>query len=176
MSRVTREALFLLYFTSLRKLAPHFLPIRTKLEEITTCYLEFSFAVKDISPSYWPRCLLQFWFYDTQAKSVRIPKNYCSWMVVWKGTISIGNNMISSAVWCKYARVNFSKTTKLHEPVEKSRQTTFWKHARALWNLHACYNFVLVLHENKLVFSQSEARNFCMFSFSEGLVLAVTLL
>ena len=28
--------------------------------------------------------------------------------------------MISSAVWCKYARINFSKTTKLHEPVVKT--------------------------------------------------------
>ena len=27
-------------------------------------------------------------------------------------------------------------------------------------NLHKCYNFALVWHENALVFSQSEARNF----------------
>ena len=53
--------------------------------------------------------------------------------------------MISSAVWCKYARVNFSKTTKLHEPVEKSRQTTF-ESMRALFEictrattLYSCY-------------------------------------
>ena len=30
-------------------------------------------------------------------------------------------------------------------------------------NLHMCYNFALVLHENALVFSQSEARNFFMY-------------
>ena len=29
--------------------------------------------------------------------------------------------------------------------------------------MHACYNFALVLHENALVFSQSEARNFFMY-------------
>ena len=30
-------------------------------------------------------------------------------------------------------------------------------------NLHMCYNFALVLHENALVFSQSEVRNFFMY-------------
>ena len=30
-------------------------------------------------------------------------------------------------------------------------------------NLHMCYNFALALHENALVFSQSEARNFFMY-------------
>ena len=29
------------------------------------------------------------------------------------GTISIGNHMISSAIWNKQARVNFSKTNKI---------------------------------------------------------------
>ena len=36
----------------------------------------------------------------------------------------------------------------------------FWKRASAICNLHLCYNFVLVLHENALILSQSEARNF----------------
>ena len=38
---------------------------------------------------------------------------------------NIGNNMISRAIWCLQAQVNFSKTTKLH----------------------SCYNFALALHE-----------------------------
>ena len=42
----------------------------------------------------------------------------------------------------------------------KSRQTKFWKRARAVCNLHQCFNFALVLHENAVVFSQSGARNF----------------
>ena len=33
--------------------------------------------------------------------------------------IRIGSNITSSAIWCKQVRVNFSKTTKLHEPVER---------------------------------------------------------
>ena len=42
----------------------------------------------------------------------------------------------------------------------KSRQTKFWELARAICNLHTCYNFALMLRENAPVFSQSEARNF----------------
>ena len=34
--------------------------------------------------------------------------------------------------------------------------------ARAIYNLHSCYNFALELHENALVFSQSDARTFSM--------------
>ena len=33
---------------------------------------------------------------------------------------------------------------------------------RAIYNLHSCYNFALELHENALVFSQSDARTFSM--------------
>ena len=43
---------------------------------------------------------------------------------------------------------------------KKQRQTKFWKRARAICNLHSCYNFALVLYKNALVFSQSKARNF----------------
>ena len=32
------------------------------------------------------------------------------------------------------------------------------KRARAICNLHSCYNFALVLHENAFVFSQLEAQ------------------
>ena len=45
-----------------------------------------------------------------------------------------------------------SMTTKLHEPV-----------AFALFVICTHYNFALVLHENALVFSQSEVRNFSMY-------------
>lgn len=34
----------------------------------------------------------------------------------------------------------------------------FWKRARAICNLHSCYSFALVLHENAFVFSQLEAQ------------------
>ena len=66
--------------------------------------------------------------------------------------------MISSAIWNKWARVNFSKTTKSHEPVgevqfvvenwkiffEKLKvKTKFWKRTGAISNLHSCYNFAL---------------------------------
>ena len=72
--------------------------------------------------------------------------------------VSVGNNMISSAIWNKWARVNFSKTTKSHEPVgevqfvvenwkiffEKLKvKTKFWKRTGAISNLHSCYNFAL---------------------------------
>ena len=56
----------------------------------------------------------------------------------------------------------------------RSRQTKFWKHARAIWNLHSCDNFAFVLHVNALVFSQSEARKFFMYIIS--LFTACTLL
>ena len=44
----------------------------------------------------------------------------------------------------------------------KSRPTklTLKACARNICNLHSCYNFALVLHENVLVLSQSEARKF----------------
>ena len=48
--------------------------------------------------------------------------------------------------------------TKKHQ--RESRQSKFWKRARAICNLHSSYNFALVLHENTLVFSKSEAHNF----------------
>ena len=41
--------------------------------------------------------------------------------------ISIGNDMISSAIWCQEARVNFSMTTKLHKPVERVQFVVFAK-------------------------------------------------
>ena len=39
-------------------------------------------------------------------------------------------------------------------------QSEVWKRARTIRNLHSWYNFPLVLHENTLVFSQSEVGNF----------------
>ena len=68
--------------------------------------------------------------------------------------ISIGNNMISGAIWCKEARVKFSKTTKLSEPagrvqlliLEKASQrveTDAILAARALFVICTC---VTTLH------------------------------
>ena len=45
----------------------------------------------------------------------------------------------------------------------KSRQTKFCKGARAICNLHSCYNFLFALHKNALISSQSEARYFFMY-------------
>ena len=39
----------------------------------------------------------------------------------------------------------------------------FWKHVHAVCNEHWSYNFTLVLHENALIFSQSEVQNFFMY-------------
>ena len=36
--------------------------------------------------------------------------------------------------------------------------------AGAIFNLHSCHYFALVLHENALVFSQSEAQYFFMYT------------
>ena len=36
---------------------------------------------------------------------------------LWIYLICTGSNTISSAIWCKKARVNFSKMTKLYEPL-----------------------------------------------------------
>ena len=51
--------------------------------------------------------------------------------------------MISSTIWIKYARVNFFKLTKLHEPV-------------SAYLLQIAFLF----HENVQDFSQSEALKF----------------
>ena len=40
------------------------------------------------------------------------------------------------------------------------RQIKFWKCGCAICNLLLCYSFALVLHENVLIFSQSEVHNF----------------
>ena len=45
----------------------------------------------------------------------------------------------------------------------KSRQMEFWKIAHTICNLHLWYNFELLLQENALVFSQSEACNFLIY-------------
>ena len=45
----------------------------------------------------------------------------------------------------------------------KPNEFKFWKRERAICNLHSFYNLTLVLHENALVFSLSEARNFFMY-------------
>ena len=52
--------------------------------------------------------------------------------------------------------------------VDKAHEKTSQKvkkdvHAKCTCNLHLCYNFALLLHENALIFSQSEGCNFFMF-------------
>ena len=44
--------------------------------------------------------------------------------------------------------------------LRNSRKTKFWEHPCIICNLHFCYNFEFVFHENALVFSQSEVHNF----------------
>ena len=49
---------------------------------------------------------------------------------------------------------------KQHRKSRQTKLSKFRKRVRAICNLVLCYNFALLLHENALVFSQSEARNF----------------
>ena len=49
----------------------------------------------------------------------------------------------------------------VHEKnIAESQDRRNFESVRAICNLHSCYNFALVLHENAPVFSQSEASNF----------------
>ena len=52
----------------------------------------------------------------------------------------------------------------LHETniIERQDRRNF-ENVRTIYNFYSCYNLVLVLHENILVFSQSEAYNFSMY-------------
>ena len=45
----------------------------------------------------------------------------------------------------------------------KTSQKVKTDNVRAICRLHLCYNFALVLQENALLFSQSEAHNFFMY-------------
>ena len=49
---------------------------------------------------------------------------------------------------------------------ESQDRRNFKKRACAICNLHSLYNFGLVIHENVLVFSQSEAPNFFMYTIT----------
>ena len=42
--------------------------------------------------------------------------------------------------------------------ITKVKTDELSKRARAICNLHSCYNFLLVLHKNAFVFSQLEAQ------------------
>ena len=66
--------------------------------------------------------------------------------------------------------------TKLHEKLlllvtnfqgknitERQNRRNF-ESVRVICNLNSCHNFALVLHENALFFSQSQARNFFMYT------------
>ena len=52
----------------------------------------------------------------------------------------------------------------LHETniIERQDRRNF-ETVRTIFNFYSCYNLVLVLHENILVFSQPEAYNFSMY-------------
>ena len=61
----------------------------------------------------------------------------------------------------------------VHEKnITESGQTKFWKRLRAICNLHSCYNFALLLHENSLIFSQSEVHNFSI-CIIRGIIIIV---
>ena len=106
--------------------------------------------------------------------------------------ICIGNNMISTAIWCrfdvkcellspvrqkqfvvfeKFASVYYTKLLKkscylLIMCVKKTSQrvkTNFFESVGMLSVFCLRYNFALVLQENAHVFSQSEAHNFSMY-------------
>ena len=67
----------------------------------------------------------------------------------------------SRAYWHQIAReITLLPIQTFYEHHRESRETKFWKHAWATYNLHLCYNFAIVLHGNALVFSHSEARNY----------------
>ena len=48
-------------------------------------------------------------------------------------SFSIGNNIIPLAIGCQQAGVNFSKTTKLHEPVGQVQIVVFEKFTSAYY-------------------------------------------
>lgn len=59
---------------------------------------------------------------------------------------------------------------------EKTSQTVltdinFGSAHALIGNLHSCYDFPLVLHENVLVFNHSGVRNFFMYIFSTAIVI-----
>ena len=90
--------------------------------------------------------------------------------------LSIGNHLISNAIWCKQAQVTsayllqiareiiLSLVNDLHEKsMTESRDIRNFDSARAICNLHSYYNFALVFHEKCTVSSQSDAHN--LFSY-----------
>ena len=76
--------------------------------------------------------------------------------------ISMANNMISNAIWCKWPRVNFPKTTKLHESVGQVQFVVFEN--LPMFTLHQITGEIMLLlvnnvHEKNIVESQ-DRRNF----------------
>ena len=63
--------------------------------------------------------------------------------------------------------VNMKKTS------ESLDRWNFWKCACAICNLHLCYNFALLLHENALIFSQLEELNFYVHNYIISIPSAV---
>ena len=60
--------------------------------------------------------------------------------------IRVGNNIILSAIWRKQARVNFSKTTKLHKPVVIFEKFTCAYYTK--FQEKSCY-YLLLIYMNK---------------------------
>ena len=64
---------------------------------------------------------------------------------------SIGDSIISSAIWYQYARVNFSKTTKLHEPEGRVKFVVFEEVTSAYYTKFlekSCY-YLLIMYMNQ---------------------------
>ena len=72
-------------------------------------------------------------------------------LTAW-ASICIGNHMISSAIWNKQARVNFSKTNKLHEPVGRVQFVVFEKFTSAyLFQIaqEKSFDYLLIIYMKK---------------------------
>ena len=72
----------------------------------------------------------------------------------------MGNNMISSAIWCKCMSIQDKKIARTLKNIAESQGR---RNLSVICNLHSCYNCSLALHENTLVFSRSEERNFFIY-------------
>lgn len=77
-------------------------------------------------------------FYVTRMQSCNTSANFyviyqqeVTCFLLQFGIISIGNNMIPNAIWGKWARMDFSRTAKLYEPVGQVEFVVFEKFTRA---------------------------------------------
>ena len=81
--------------------------------------------------------------------------------------ISIGNHMISSAIWDKLARINFSKTNQIARPVGRVQFVVFEKFTRAnvsqIAREKSC-DYLLIIHIQKLYTATSGCQTKDVFS------------